>query len=97
MSLKCPRCFRLKCLLKSPRVANGLIRFSPKHRKQTVGLFSLNSDSVAAFSACFSASMAAICGLMWFTFGARPSPGRDCIDSFVAPVGVGWTAEGAYG
>ena len=57
-------CFRLKCFVKSPGLANDLVRFSngklcsPKQRKQMVGLFSVNTNNIAAFSACFSASAA---------------------------------------
>jgi hypothetical protein len=56
------KCFRLKCFDRSPGLANDLISFSPKHRKHMVGRFFLNTDSVAASSACFSASAAATCG-----------------------------------
>ena len=74
----CCRCFRLKCFDRSPGRPNDLIRPSPKHIKQTVGLSSLNTDSIAAFSACFSALAAATCGSTSLTgFGwARLVDGR---------------------
>src|SRR5690349_2447779 len=61
------KCFRLKCLVGSPGLANEYTRFSngkpasPKHTKQMVGLFSVNTSNIAALSACFSTSAAASC------------------------------------
>jgi hypothetical protein len=84
-SLMLVKCFRLKCFVKSPGLANDLVRFSngkfrsPKHMKHMVGRVSVYTDNIAASSACFSASAAANCRsaeaeLVRF-IGARPRAG----------------------
>jgi hypothetical protein len=62
-----PRVLPLKVLRQVPGLAKDLISFSPKRRKQIVGRFFLNTDSVAAFNARFSASTAAACGSISLT------------------------------
>jgi len=69
-SLILARCIRLKCFVKSPGLANDLVRFSnsklcsPKQRKHMVSLFSVNANNIAALSACFSVLAAPSCWLV---------------------------------
>ena len=69
------KCFRLKCLVRSPGLANAYMRLlngrfcRPRQIKHIVGLFSVNTDNMAALTACSSALAAINCGLASWTRG----------------------------
>jgi hypothetical protein len=65
-----PKAYSIRCLFQirdrgfiiSIQLESSGRLSSPKQRKQMVGLFSVNTNNIAAFSACFTASAAASCG-----------------------------------